>query len=237
MSEVLQLIDARETLAPSQRISDFLTTNFSFENTPHPNYPEEVLNMLATRPDRLNNPNYVNFYLRVMQIAAEYGFPSASAHLTKRLPRDPMHPLTLLALGGYLSDVTLQSTIQRQGAEDYWNNQTKGQLSHEERRKIWATWISPSMGTVELPQPVDFLDPTQVRPWEANQGTRLTYGLPLYQPDTEFHFSLREVAPKMSEVESMQREGFDTKMFGVARTFYRYGINTLPVFNNPQEWA
>ncbi len=237
MSEVLHLIDAHEILSPSQRISDFLTTNFSFKNTPHPEYPSEILGMLKNRPDRLNNPNYVDFYLRIMQIAAEYGFPSASAHLTKRLPRDPMHPLTLLALGGYLADITLQSTIQRQRAEDYWNEQRNGQLTNEEKREIWATWVSPTMGRVELPPPRDFPNAGRLLPWEAPQGTRLSHGLPLYEPDTEFHFNLRDIAPKMSETDTMQREDFDPQMFGVAKVFYRYQINTLPVFNNPNEWV
>ncbi len=240
MREVIQLIDAPELESPVERISEFLTNNFTFANTPHPDYPSEILGLLRERPDRLHNSQYVDFYLRIMQIAAEYGFPSASAHLTRRLPRDPMHPLTLLALGGYLSDITLQATAQRETAEMYWNERriSEGKkITGDESRKIWSTWVSPAMGRVDLPAPEDFLQSEKLLPWEAPQGTRLDHGLPLYQPDSEFHYNLREVAPNMKDVESMQRGDFDGGLLDVARTFYRYDINVFPVFNNPREWS
>ena len=212
---------ANRPVAASSNVSDFL--KFNFANIVHEGYPDLAAQKVKSYP-----PEYEELYRRIILMAAEYGFPEAGAHASKfgKVRGDAFHPFTLLALASYLGGINVQATYQKDRATEHWKL-IQGELADGTRKEILAQWTMPSDGAVDLPDAQDFLKEIVHPPW-VSSGTRLTHGLPIYEPDREFHVACANLNFTKEEAHQITNENFVELRLGEVINIF--GERSLPAF-------
>ncbi len=198
-----------------QGLTKFMGDYFDLRITPF--YSEHVAMNLFNHPERTNNPLYIGFAARVLLMAAEYQFPELVNHETRHenhkwRARDFMSPLHLLALGVYLSQLTVRNVEAKISILKTWEHEDASFL-REHVPELLDAWVLPKDA---FPAAAAFL--TKPKPYRDG---RARTNLPVLIPDVPFLRQVATIPFTGDQADTIRRREFEATILPLAgRVFF-----------------
>lgn len=219
-------------LSTADDVRHYLDDNFRFITIDH--YHDEIFTNMPGH--RLENPDFLRFYARMMMMAAEYGYPDGSGYLLRKLSfgfldDDYSDPKNILAAGTSLANTNVQAYRQKMISLDYQRQRT-GPLTEEQQQFIWASYAKPDdAGNVNLPLIM------------ANNSAaivkiqRPAEHLAVYKPDIRFLRQASAINFYREDAIYMPRDEFMAQVMPAVHQAYDPYIRVASIFLDPRnQW-